>query len=145
MNIQLSYVHMHDVPTPVLQSDLEFEQRHPELFARRSHQLKMRIAGEKRVVFELIEWLRLRSFLCVGVDDGEEYYPTNTTVEAMEHVFSVDDSTLRFEHVGTSRQHSVLIVLGNSPEEVIADWGYTEGDPDGFNAAVDQFIDQLDG
>ena len=138
MNIQLSYVHMHDVPTPVLSTDSD---RSQDI----SHRLKMRKAGERRVVFELIEWLRLRSFLCVGVDDGGDYHPTSTTVEAMEHVFALDDAELRFEHVGTSRQYSVIIVLGNSPEEAVSDWSHTKGDPDGFSAAMDQFIDKLDG
>lgn len=40
-------------------------------------------------------------------------------------------------------RHSILIVLGNGAEEIVADHGYTEGDPDGFSALMDDLCDQL--
>lgn len=35
-------------------------------------------------------------------------------------------------------EHGVLLVLGNG-EDVISDWNYSEGDADGFNAAMDAY------
>lgn len=35
-------------------------------------------------------------------------------------------------------EHGVLLVLGNG-EDIISDWNFTEGDPDGFDRAISAF------
>ena len=55
----------------------------------------------------------------------------------MEHVFAVDESSLRFQKPGFN-VHGVLLVGGNGVD-IISDWNYTDGDPDGFSACMDAF------
>jgi hypothetical protein len=65
--------------------------------------------------------------------------------EAMELVFNLDEASVRFwvPALRLSKErakwHGVLIVLGNSPEEIVSDWNYFADDRDGFNAAMDAF------
>ena len=35
-------------------------------------------------------------------------------------------------------EHAVYLVLGNDLD-IISDWNFTDGDPDGFNAAMEAF------
>lgn len=63
----------------------------------------------------------------------------------MELIFNLDEVSLRFIPVSCSQlkskaeyEHGVLLVLGNGCD-IVSDWNYTEGDPDGFSAAMDKF------
>lgn len=102
-------------------------------------------SGERTVVRDLIAHLSVAKFIAIGVDNGEEYITTRVTSEVMDHVFSVDEAMINFESVMNSKQHSVFIVLGNADDgsEVIADWNYSDGDADGFDKAMNAFIDTL--
>ena len=58
----------------------------------------------------------------------------------------LDEASLRFRRVygeGTGRTmdprvHGVFLVLGNG-EDIVSDWNYSTGDPDGFNTAMEAF------
>lgn len=125
---------------------------------------------ERRIVAALIQHLDARGFVVSSVFDGEEVHVVDDakataalgtligrTQAAMEWVFNLDEASLRFRHRSIDREadektrdgprgwtdaeHGVLVVLGNG-EDCIADWNYTEGDPDGFDKAMDAFIDE---
>jgi hypothetical protein len=80
-----------------------------------------RIAQEKQVVRHLIRTAKQHGFAVTKVYDGEEMVKCTTETEAMDAVFSVDDSTIYFKHPDQPKGHSAYIVLGNSGPEAIAD------------------------
>lgn len=94
---------------------------------------------ERRVVANLIAHLEVNGFTVVGVDDCEEYEEVSTMKEAMEVVFNLDLAHLHVRKAGvTESDHSVMLVMGNDLD-IIGDWNYHPGDPDGFNAAMERF------
>lgn len=98
---------------------------------------------ERGVLQSLIRYMKPRGFELLGVNDGEETVKTSNEKDALDTVFSVDESWMIFRKQGFTR-HSVYVVLGNSPEEVVADWGYKEGDPDGWDKAMEAWYDTVD-
>ena len=92
---------------------------------------------ERRIVANLIAHLRKDGFRPDYVYDGGDHIRVTSAKAAMEVVFSVDEATLQFRKPGFSR-HGVLLILGNGVD-VISDWNYSLGDPDGFDAAMDAF------
>lgn len=81
-----------------------------------------RLEGERAVIRALCEEMIAAGFHPVKVDDGgDECVQTTTTAEVLDAVFAVDESRIRFRNRAIARGGWVSIVLGNSPEEVIAD------------------------
>jgi len=105
---------------------------------------EIRQANERRVITNLIEFLANRKFKVVGVFDGENSYRVESTEQALEHIFSVDECDIWFKRENEP-EHGVLIVLGNADDgsEVIADWNYSKGDDDRFNEAMEEFSKTL--
>lgn len=106
-----------------------------------------RLVLERRIVAALLAHLYRKGWDCVRVDDGEEETQMPLTIDSlaarkavMELVFDLDDVRLYFAPTGDrdGTEHGVLLVLGNGID-VLSDWSYTEGDDDGFNAAMDAF------
>jgi hypothetical protein len=103
-----------------------------------------RLRLERRIVAALLAHLSRKGWDCVMAYDGEEEYtfsPSegNLRKAAMEIVFNLDDCFLHFAPDGKKKpRHWVRVVLGNGID-CISDWSYTEGDADGFNAAMDAF------
>ena len=63
----------------------------------------------------------------------------------IDAIFSVDESSIRVTrakwHPPLKRLvHGILVVLGNAPDgsEVVADWTFTDNDPDGFDALMER-------
>jgi hypothetical protein len=125
-----------------------------------------RIELEKKVVRGLIRHMKGAGWLPFRVNDGEEMvYVEASESAAMSAVFSVDEASLRFvpaiffrvrPDIGADAkvirewrskcidaEHGVLIVLGNDGYDAISDWNYSEGDADGFNAAMDAYSDKI--
>lgn len=92
---------------------------------------------ERRIVAALCEHMIARGFNLFNVYDGEDETHVRTAKDAMEIIFNLDESSLRFKHP-LGKAHGVLLVLGNG-EDIVSDWNYTTGDPDGFNAAMEAF------
>jgi hypothetical protein len=120
---------------------------------------EVRIAVEKRIVRALIRHMRAKGWAVFAVFDGDGTRYPRFEAEVMAEVFNLDEVSLRFakaEHLARMARpavdgdglndwgprgvpvHGVLLVLGNG-EDVLSDWNYTEGDPDGFDAAVKAF------
>ena len=112
---------------------------------------------ERRIVAALIAHMEQKGFRVTGVWDGEVWEKADTAKEAMEFIFNLDESSLRFvpsagfnrdkhesERAITSRnayapkEHGVFLVLGNGID-IISDWNYFKNDRDGFNAAMEKF------
>lgn len=91
---------------------------------------------ERRIVANLIAHMTFHGWTVASVWDGEEDEAVSDMVSAMELIFNLDEARLYFKK-GDSL-HNVYLVLGNGVD-CIADWNYSTGDVDGFNAAMDEF------
>lgn len=118
---------------------------------------------ERGIVRALIGHMQRRGFEVFRTYDGGEYQYPATTDAAIAACFNLDEVSLRFvphayrrevdevrgsgncdavREVGeraARREHGVLLVMGNG-EDIISDWGYSDGDADGFNAAMGRFF-----
>lgn len=95
---------------------------------------------ERRIVAGLCAHLHAHCFEVSSVYDGEVETPVRSVQAAMELVFNLDEVSLRFR-LRTDAQgleHGVYLVPGNGVD-IISDWNYTHGDPDGFHRAMDVF------
>lgn len=92
---------------------------------------------ERRIVANLLEFMAHKGWKVSSVYDGEEETATADATAAMELIFNLDEVSVRFADQ-SEKIHGVLLVLGNGID-IIADWNYSEGDVDGFNAAISGF------
>ena len=91
---------------------------------------------ERAIAWNLCAHLAAAGFAVVSVDDSEEVTKVADARAALELVFNLDEAWLKFRKGRAS--HVVFLVMGNG-DCIVSDWGYTEGDADGFNAAMDAF------
>lgn len=93
---------------------------------------------ERRIVANLIAHLAAAGFVPVEVDDGgDDNVACNDVKSAMEAIFSVDESVL-FMAKPAGLEHGIVLIAGNGVD-IVSDWNYSVGDPDGFNVAMDAF------
>lgn len=94
---------------------------------------------ERRIAWNLLAWLQHKGFKPVMVDDGEEDTVVTTALEVMELLFNLDEARLVVQGAGEDgKRHIILLVLGNGID-LICDYGFAEGDPDGFAEAMTAF------
>lgn len=99
-------------------------------------QTQTRLAGERRAIRKLCQMARAKGWPPLAVDNMGEVIYTTSDREVLEHVFSVDES--RIEFMGPEGKKAVaLIVLGNSPSEVVADHSIRPG----FSELMDEFFE----
>lgn len=108
-----------------------------EMLHRHGRKVSATGRTERRIVAALCEYMVGKGFNLYTVFDGEDETHVRTAKDAMEIIFNLDESSLRFKHP-LGKPHGVLLVMGNS-EDIISDWNYTIGDPDGFNTAMEAF------
>ena len=104
--------------------------------------IKKRIAVERRLVRHLIRVMDLAGWKISCIDDGGEFVKINSELEAMETVFSVDESRIYFKK--GAQKHIVLIVLGNDGFDAIADYSTSVDDVDGFSAVMNKVSEYSD-
>lgn len=93
----------------------------------------------RRVIASLLTHIQKAGFTIEGIHDGEEFTRTATIKESMEIIFNLDEAHIIVTSKA-NRRHRIFIVLGNDdPEDIVCDWSFTDGDPDGFNAALENF------
>lgn len=100
--------------------------------------------AERRVVWNLLNEIIADGWVISAVDDGEEVVKVgNDPVAALEAVFAVDESRImvRSDDAARARAGSILIVLGNSAEEVISDWGWADN---AIGQQFDRFVESFD-
>ena len=86
--------------------------------------IEARQEAERHVVTKLIELTLQHGFTLHSASDGEERHDVSTLEQALEHVFSVDESWVYFTPAPTSPspvRHCIYIVLGNEGWDAIAD------------------------
>lgn len=107
----------------------------------------MNVEARQKLERELVEYLidaaAASGFRLVAAQDGEEVFKNPSKSEAMDAVFSVDDSSLVFQK-DDGKKRMVSIVLGNDGWDCIADHSYDEKDPDGFCALMDRVGEYAD-
>jgi hypothetical protein len=96
--------------------------------------------AERRIVANLLSHLDAAGFTPTAVDNRDDLLKVRTAKSAMERIFEVvSDPILYVRKRGESkRTHTITLVQGNGTD-MISDWTYTEGDPDGFDAAMGAF------
>ncbi|MGZ8317481.1 MAG: hypothetical protein ACXWVD_00120 [Telluria sp.] len=107
---------------------------------------------ERRIVAALCGHLQANGFRIHGLYDGEEWHyfkdQSDPVKAAMELIFNLDEASLRIaggdtvhESSEPEYEHGILLIPGNGNmgNDIIADWSYTSGDPDHFNAVMDEF------
>lgn len=102
---------------------------------------------ERAIVSALIRECDAAGFVTHGVDDGgDEDQPATTPAEALEAVFAVDESRLRFKAKDDAsdepRLHNVLLIGGNGCD-IISDWHCGNKAFDAAVNAVAMNIDDL--
>jgi hypothetical protein len=105
--------------------------------------IENRMAQERSAVRHLIRTAKAHGWRPAFVFDGEEYESCWTEAEAMDLVFSVDESRLIFKHPDHPKDHCAVVVLGNSGAEAIADHSQGAG-WDEVMAEVSNFTDTLE-
>jgi len=83
--------------------------------------LEKHMALERKIVRHLIRTAKAHGYAVKQVWDGGERVNCKTEAEAMDAVFSVDESIIYFKHPDRPSNHCALIVLGNSGYDSIAD------------------------
>ena len=97
------------------------------------------VRRERRIVWNLMKHLYSQGgWNVVKVYDGDEYTKVETPTAALEVIFNLDDAQVGFKNSINGKTHYVKLVLGNDID-IISDWNYSEGDPDGFDAAMEKF------
>ena len=100
--------------------------------------IEKRMEIERKVVRHLIRTMKKNDWKIVAAHDGgDDFFPITTETEAMDAVFSVDESCLRFRK--ELKRHTVFIVLGNSGWDCIADYSYSTTDD--FKDVMEKYVD----
>lgn len=122
-----------DVEVPELDIDKEIARIRGEKV-----KLSRRQKTERQVIACLIAHMAERGWNIKGVHDYEVFEKATDTKSAMEFVFNLDACNLHFIDKDDN-EHCVCIVLGNDGWDAISDWFYADGDPDGFDKAMNEF------
>lgn len=110
----------------------------------RNEPMHLRAKNERRVVYALLSMLVNEGFNILSVWDGETmektYSQATQVTDAMEWIFNLDECSVWVQKPGFG-EHYIYIVLGNADDgsEVVADYSYTDNDPDNFNALMEAF------
>lgn len=101
--------------------------------------IPVHVIRERRVVWNLLKHLLDAGWKVCRIDDGDTDTRVTTEKGAMELIFNLDDAQVSFKSIKNPLHvHTVVINLGNDLD-VVSDWNFTAGDPDGFSAAMDAF------
>lgn len=101
---------------------------------------------EHQIFQALCNYLSTRSFALESVFDGAAEPATDTPAKAEAVVASVDEATVWFQHPATpGRRYGVFLTPGEGPD-LICDYTCppAEKDPQGWTAAMDEFLDWVD-
>lgn len=98
---------------------------------------------ERSIILDMIAHLDTAGFKLEGGNDGDDEEDFTEPMKALDFFWDrVDYVHLHFRKEGFNL-HTVMLVRGNGID-VISDWTYTNGDPDGFDAAVSAFCDTIE-
>lgn len=80
----------------------------------------------KKVVSSLFHNLKQAGFTPFEVNNGDEDESTPTWKEALEEATACDEASVYLKHPDSQKLIWLYIVLGNSPEELVADYSVFE-------------------
>ncbi len=110
----------------------------PDLKVDGDRKLSPRSRQERRVVWSLFLHLEARGWKVVEVEDGYEETKVESSIDAMELIFNLDEARVRFANEAGAN-HVVFLVRGNEPFEVVADYTFSRKGTDDFEAVMDAF------
>jgi hypothetical protein len=112
----------------------------PNLKVDGSDKVSPRGRQERRVVWALLSHLAANGWKPVDVEEGyDEATKVASPLEAMELIFNLDDAHVTFQNEAGAT-HTVYLVRGNSPEEVVSDWTFSsKKGTDNFGSVMDSF------
>lgn len=115
-----------------------------EFAAAREARAKSReVAAEKAFIRKILKAvLALDPHYVLVVDDGQETFEVLANIaRAINVIYTVEQATV-FVRNGLTREKigTLVFILGNAPDEVLADWGYS-GSPEGMR--LDAMLDNL--
>lgn len=110
---------------------------HDKMMATRfGSKLNQRMRTERKVVANLLEYLRSLGWNVIRVNDGEERTKVATTQAAMELMFNLDEVWVNVKRPTDKRAETLFFVFGNAGWECLND--YSLGTPE-FDAAMEAF------
>lgn len=110
-----------------------------EMLAAYGHKVSPNGRLERRIVAAFCAHMAAHGWTpCTLIDSDNVRTAVTDTKSTMELLFNLDDAWVVFVKDPNSPKHAVRFVLGNGTD-IISDYGYAEGDADGFSAAVDAF------
>lgn len=101
--------------------------------------IEARINIERKLIAHLCKTMREYGWQPHAVDNGEGLEVCDTDEEILDHVFSVDESTIIFQQGVAGRRHRVFIVLGNDGYDAICYYSYSEADD--FDQIMKTYVD----
>ena len=102
--------------------------------------VQKRIEIERKVVRKLIRMAKEIGYSTVSVYDGEEWHRDLNESTAMDHVFSVDESHIRFTNTDGDT-YRVFIVLGNDGYDAVCDHTMNRNDEHPWNVMMNSHFE----
>lgn len=99
--------------------------------------VQKRIEIERKVVRKLIRMAKEIGYSTVSVYDGGEWHKGLNESKALEHVFSVDESHIRFTHKN-GESFRVFIVLGNDGYDAVCDHTMSRNEDHPWNLMMER-------
>ena len=103
------------------------------------------------VVMSLLSHLQKAGVTITAVDNGEELIEIDNSVSklkqrkaACEEIVSVDESQVLLSY-GNGKMAELCVVLGNGPEEIVADYYTAKADTETVDNVIDNFIAAWEG
>lgn len=123
----------HRRPVPALKID-------KVLFADRAMPNRCRL--ERKALWSILGDMADKGWTAYRTNDGERIEAHTDPESVMEVCFNLDEVRVGFRNEAGDK-HNIFLVFGNSPNEIVCDWGFTDGDPDGFDAAISAATDAI--
>ena len=90
---------------------------------------------ERKALWSILGDMADKGWTACRTNDGGRIEAHTDPKSVMEVCFDLDEAWVTFCNEADDN-HTIFLVFGNSPNEIVADWGFTDGDPDGFDAAI---------
>lgn len=97
-----------------------------------------RLAAERAICQHMIAELSRSGWSLVGINNGGGYVrPSLDMEERYAEIMAADDCHLKFKN-GNGVLHTVYLVFGNAPDEVICDFSYGTSPGDNFELTLEE-------
>jgi hypothetical protein len=97
---------------------------------------------ERKALWSILGDMADKGWKAFRTNDGDRNEAHTDDKSVMEVCFNLDECWVAFRNEAGDK-HTIFLVFGNSPNEIVCDWGFTVGDPDGFDAAITAATDAI--